>query len=414
MFRGLLESGKLRGKDNDESGCIFQGLVVIVALRCEAATAVADVVAHHLGRARRIDGVAQLKQPVMAGACESGRGLVCSAAADEGFGPVRKLLKNYANFISVVLFQCTETDIADLLLPENQHKKLTSVLKGWRQTTCARVIELPRSSLFTDNSNGEEPKYSDARPSADFIDMISILNKASDIDERSGLLVFFPEIPGCGKSAWVAGVEKDLTDCFRSPQNGKPRNVVVKIGDNTTGKFWMLVKQIRISDRSCIMIADKNAPQSVWSQIGDICSSTKAVPVPVVVDSMALRTTRVQGMRKPDGTIVGDFVHLYPFSLPFLAVCVTRVMNRAAGTHAGKLDSSTARACMIVVKFFGFYRRLSADDFLAILASKLSSAKELAAPSPVEVPFFSSESGNESLPGDLEEILVEAVQAQVG
>jgi hypothetical protein len=239
------------------------------------------------------------------------------------------------------------------------------------------------------------------------------LKKASDIDERPGLLVFFPGIPGCGKSVWTAGVENAVTAALRAPENGNPRNLVVKIGDKTTGKFWPLVKQIRINDRSGILIADKNAPPAIWGQIGEICSATKAVPVPVLVDSMALRTTRVQELRKPDGTVAGDVTHLYPFSLAFLAVCIARVMDRDAGTHPGKLDSSTTRACMVVVKFYGFYRKLSADDFAATLASKLSDSHTMTAPSPIEIPFFASESASDPLPCDLEEVLLEAIQAQV-
>jgi len=409
VFRDLFESGKLDA-DMEASDCKFQGLVVVVSMQRETAEAAADAISKHLGGARRMDGLSEVKQPVMAGACETGRGLVCSAIVEDGFGPVRKLLKSFANFISVVIFQCSDAEIDELSLPTDRKGKFNSMLKGWRKTTCARVIELPGSSLFKSDPSDDDAEIS---PSSDFLEMISTLNQASEIDERPGLLVFFPAIPGCGKSSWVSGIEEELKAFLQSPESGTPRNLVVQIGDKTKEKFWNLVKHTRINDRSCVFIADKNAPEGIWSQIGLICTATKAMAVPVLPDPMALRTTRVEGMRKPDGTFVESCTHLYPFSLPYLAVCMTRVMDRPAGAHVGKLDSSTPRACMVVVKFFSLYRKITADEFLATLTSKLASAKTLVKPSPIEVPFFASESTSESLPSALEEILIEAIQAQV-
>jgi len=418
LFTDLYKSGKFVADGEIVSRCKFQGLVVVVSFSQKAAEAVADYIANQLGGAERINDVNQLKPSAMLSACESGRGLVCSAVVEDGPGAVRKLCKNFSDFISVVVFGCSDLEISKLLVPNQEEKKLLGFLRSWRKMACARVIELPGSSFFGEAYSHEDDDLDgagndDIQPSSDFFEMLSTLDKSSEIDERPGILVFFPAIPGCGKSAWVAGAKKALNGILppkSSDEGTKQRNLIVQIGDQTKEKFWPLVKRTRLKDRPSIYIADKNAPVSVWNSIGEICAATKALAVPVLPDGSALRTTQIEGVRLPDGSIE-EAVHFYPFSLQFLAVCMARVIERPPGSHAGKLDASTSRACMIVVSFFSFYRKITADEFLETLTARLTSAGAIVTPSPIEVPFFGS--GEDAIPDDLELVMKEALQAQV-
>ena len=141
------------------------------------------------------------------------------------------------------------------------------------------------------------------------------------------------------------------------------------------------------------------------------CATTGAVPVPVLPDERAILTTAIDGLQMPDGTIVPSARHLYPFSLPFLAVCMARVLERKPSSHPGDLDSGTQYACMIVIMFFSFYRGVSADEFLDAMDVNLNRQGTLEM-APVQLPFF-EESASLELPADLRGVLVEALQLQV-
>jgi hypothetical protein len=412
LFQVLYKAGRCTASaETEASDCLLQGVVIVISARLESAKIVADYIAEQLGRAKRIDEVRQVTERFMGRACERGMGYVCAAVVQDGTGGIRKLLTKYADFVSIVLFQCSEVDISGLL-PAEEVKKAENMMIGWRKTRCARVIELPGSSLFDpdDMDTGEKRSL---RPLDTFSEMLLQLKRSPDVDERPGILVFFPSVPGSGKSACVTGIDKEVANALVSVDNKPDRNIFVQVGDTTKEKFWPLVKRTRQRDCSCIYIADKNAPSSAWGTVANICSTTKALAVPVLPDASAIRTTRIVGMRKPDGSFIAEAVHIYPFSLQYLAVCIARVMERTEGSHAGKLDRSTARACMIVVKFFALYRAMSADNFFDKLTTNLSSAGALVTPAPIEIPFFRQGSGTKSLPEDLEQVLIEALRAQV-
>jgi hypothetical protein len=408
LFQELYERGDIMIDNEVSKDCLLRGLLVVVALERETADRVAACIAEQLGGARRIHGVDQIAADVMVMSCESGKGHVCSAVVDDGPSGVRKLCKNYADFISIAIFQCSEDDIARSLLP--QQNKTSGFLKGWRKTRCAKIYELEGGSM--DGDAMETDDNLSFETSDTFREMLAELKRNSVVDERPGLLVFFPGIPGCGKSAYSGVDEKELQEVLDGKEDTPSRKLIVQVGDKTNEKYWPLVRRMRLKDRSSVYIADKNVPRTSWGMVGDICAATKALAVPVIPDRRALRTTRIEGLRKPDGTLVSDRVHVYPFSLPYLAVCVARIMDRPAGSHAGKLDSSTARACMVVVKFFSLYRNLSADEFVDDLTAKFSEAGALVSSDPIEVPFF-RENGDEKLPDDLEGILEEALRCQV-
>lgn len=413
LVQRLYKAGKLTLSDDMYfSNCDFQGLVIAVSAKRETSKIVADYIAEQLGGAKQIDDVDQVNNSMIATACEKGKGYVCNAAVGDRFSGIRKLMKDFGDFVSIVLFQCSEADIKGLLLPENEEKVALSMMNGWRSTRCSRVIELPGTSLF-DLSGINTDEGLSIRPSAAFTEMLLLLMKSPVLDERPGLLVFFPSIPGSGKSTCVTGMEKDVADALVGVGKESNRNVFVQVGDKTKEKFWRLVKRTRIKVHSCINIADKNAPPSAWGIVADICVATKALAVPVFPDASAIRTTRIVGVRKPDSTAIVEVVHVYPFSLQYLAVCIARVTERPAGSHAGRLDRSTERACLIVVKFFALYRAISAEDFLDMLMTKLTSAGALVTPAPIQIPFFESRRNKENFPADLKQVLAEALSAQV-
>ncbi|KAF3453988.1 hypothetical protein FNV43_RR04431 [Rhamnella rubrinervis] len=132
------------------------------------------------------------------------------------------------------------------------------------------------------------------------------------VQKDEGLIVFFPGIPGCAKSALC----KEL---LNAPGGfGDDRPVQSLMGDLIKGKYWQKVADERRRKPYSIMLADKNAPNAeVWRQIEDMCHSTRASAVPVVPDS--------------EGTDSN------PFSLDALAVFMFECFN-------GNLDKASSNA----------------------------------------------------------------------
>jgi hypothetical protein len=224
--------------------------------------------------------------------------------------------------------------------------------------------------------------------------------------QQMGMLVFVPGIVGCGKSSLFGSkTAAELKD--RLPSG---RELKIRMGDLTKGRYWPQVQK-ELQPQS-IYLADKNVPGSEsWSYVADVCAATSTLGVPLVPDEAALRTTRASGMRLPNGDFVADRIHVYPFSLRYLAVCMARVNQRPPRSHPGKLDSATTRASFVVIKFFSLYRRISADDFLKKMRHKFQSRGAKLAWSPIQVPFFKENAT--SLPRDLVENLMDALHVQV-
>jgi hypothetical protein len=317
----------------------------------------------------------------------------------------------------MVFYGCSEEDIEVEFLgaPDKERKKCLGMSKAWRKQACAVSIELPRGSI---TNLGDDA----ATPTAEFHAAVEKIKQAAPADGeekegKPGLLVFFPGIPGCGKSSLLDSVmEKELQSQVSAKEKEKSedleRKVHIRVGDEEGKNFWSLAKTTRKKDTSCIFIVDKNTPPASWNVIGNTCSETSGIPLPVLPDRSVLQTTSLKGARKPDGSFSKDTSHFYPFSLPYLAVCMARVLERKPSSHAGKLDSGTPIACMIVVMFYSFYRYMAAEDLQETLMSKLKNEGTLDALRPIEIPFL-PESDNNKLPADLEEVIVEALQFQV-
>ncbi|KAK1364852.1 putative 2',3'-cyclic-nucleotide 3'-phosphodiesterase [Heracleum sosnowskyi] len=156
------------------------------------------------------------------------------------------------------------------------------------------------------------------------------------VRKDEGLIVFFPGIPGCGKSALC----KEIISSSEGLKDGRPVHSLM--ADLTKGNYWMKVADGLTRKPYSIILADKNAPNiEVWRRIEEICSSTKAFAVPVVTDCEGTDTN--------------------PYSLDALAVFIYRVLLRA--NHPGSLDKACPTAGYVLLKFYHFYNGQDRREF---------------------------------------------------
>lgn len=167
------------------------------------------------------------------------------------------------------------------------------------------------------------------------------------VPKDEGMIVFFPGIPGCAKSALC----KELLSA-QGGLLGDDRPVHSLMGDLIKGKYWQKVAEERKKKPKSIMLADKNAPnEEVWRQIEDMCRRTRASAVPVVPES--------------EGTDSN------PFSLDALAVFVYRVLQRV--NHPGSLDKASPNAGYVLLMFYHLYDGKSRKEFEGELIDRFGS-----------------------------------------
>ena len=423
-FQSLYEQGQIRyvfGKQEEANHYTYRGLVLVLSLDKESCDRAADFIANEL-RARRVADIKELKPETLLIMQEKGHGAVCSSVLlDGGMGQFRKLLKDSASGVSIVLFQCTECDVKSAYPDDKIRKKVLGMIKGWKNIKCSYVVDLPGSALFVGNSNNQpfdknEEKEKQLVLDDSFLTAISCLKEVSRtlpvVDYRSGLLVFFPGMPGCGKSSLL---DSSTIDAIRQGMHKldkkATRQLLVSVGDQTPGKFWPHVTTLRLQDPSSVLIADKNVPSGTWETVGKVAATTRAIAVPVIPDLTVLQTTIIHGTRNLDGAVKDSHrTHCYPFALKYLALCMTRVCDRSPGSHVGKLDEGTMRACLIVIKFFTLYRRVTAEEFSDLIFERMARMGAWSASYPVQIPVFSMDSDGTRLPEDFEALLTEAIQ----
>jgi len=200
-------------------------------------------------------------------------------------------------------------------------------------------------------------------------------DKIPKMDCRRGMLVYFPVIPGFGKSSLCNGLTPSFVKLQSAdrvlmegdpalqinvaiPQGAqRPRKLTIRAGDAIKEKFWPTVRQEKLKEKSSIYIADKNVPPNSFYIVRDIVESLNLLGVAILPDSGALTDTTV--VHRSLTTNGEDILRSYPFSLAFLVICIARVLSRE---HIGKLDSRSTHACMVVIKFFAFFRGLSSDS----------------------------------------------------
>ncbi|XP_022964893.1 tRNA ligase 1 isoform X1 [Cucurbita moschata] len=206
----------------------------------------------------------------------------------------------------------------------------------------------------------------DAAPSSPMLSRKDVVPKAE------GLIVFFPGIPGCAKSALCREI-------LNAPGGlGDDRPVNTLMGDLIKGRYWQKVADERRRKPYSIMLADKNAPnEEVWRQIEDMCHSTRASAVPVIPDS--------------EGTDSN------PFSLDALAVFMFRVLQRV--NHPGNLDKASPNAGYVLLMFYHLYEGKSRREFEGELIDRFGSL--------VKIPLLKSD--RSPLPDNLKTILEEGL-----
>nr|CAD1818356.1 unnamed protein product [Ananas comosus var. bracteatus] len=202
---------------------------------------------------------------------------------------------------------------------------------------------------------------------------ISPASATTDVVPKSeGLIVFFPGIPGCAKSALCKEI-------LSTPGGlGDNRPVHSLMGDLIKGRYWQKVADERKRKPCAITLADKNAPnEEVWRQIEDMCRSTKASAVPVVPES--------------EGTDSN------PFSLDALAVFMFRVLQRV--NHPGNLDKASPNAGYVLLMFYHLYDGKSRREFESELYERFGSL--------VKMPLLKAD--REPLPEPVKSILEEGI-----
>ncbi|KAK3126607.1 hypothetical protein QOZ80_7AG0559280 [Eleusine coracana subsp. coracana] len=192
------------------------------------------------------------------------------------------------------------------------------------------------------------------------------------VPKAEGLIVFFPGIPGCAKSALC----KEILNMPGGLGDNRPLHSLM--GDLIKGRYWQKVAEERKKKPARITLADKNAPnEEVWSQIENMCGTTKAAAVPVIPDS--------------EGTDSN------PFSLEALAVFMFRVLQRV--NHPGNLDKTSPNAGYVLLMFYHLYDGKSRREFENELYERFGSV--------VKMPLLKSD--RTPLPGDVKGILDEGI-----
>jgi hypothetical protein len=383
----------------DESGS-FRGLFIVVGPDAVSASAVADFLANQWCSAKRLDDVSKLDKAFMERSLMRGGGHVLSVGLLDnygGSGKVRELVKEYKDVIMMVLFDVVGN--SDIM----KEPKTKGLLNSWQKIDCGKVFTLSGKSLFREDGSLEADE-----------NIETMVNECTfrNSYERPGILVFFPQVPGCGKSCLTSDEHRIRAAIENSGVAEKSRKVLVIAGDQTKDKYWPKVRHTRLRDTSSVVLADKNAPTPSWGTIGEVCEFTQAVAVPVLPQD-ALQTTEIVGVRSLHGDDGADKLHVYPYSLAYLAVCMARVLDRPPGSHQGKLDCGTKRACIIVLQFYSLYRNLTAEQFEDVMKSKFENRGATFSALPINIPFFRTGTVDEDLPSDLQEVLMDGLKLMV-
>ncbi|KAL5711349.1 hypothetical protein ACHQM5_021813 [Ranunculus cassubicifolius] len=168
------------------------------------------------------------------------------------------------------------------------------------------------------------------------------------VSKDEGMIVFFPGIPGCAKSALCKEIQNIPGGL------GDDRPIHSLMGDLIKARYWPKLAEERRKKPYTITLADKNAPnEEVWRQvifslapiyscivkytfiflflqIEDMCRSTRASAVAVIPDS--------------EGTPSN------PYSLDALAVFIFRVLQRVNHPNRREFESELIERFGNVVK----------------------------------------------------------------
>ncbi|KAL7115693.1 hypothetical protein ACP275_04G197800 [Erythranthe tilingii] len=217
-----------------------------------------------------------------------------------------------------------------------------------------------RAEDFMAIIEGRRDEEGDLEPERDIIPSSPTPMVKEVIRKDEGLIVFFPGIPGCAKSALCKEI-------LSAPGGlGDDRPVHSLMGDLVKGKYWGKIAEERRKKPYSVLLADKNAPnEDVWRQIEDMCRRTKASAIPVVPDSEGTESN--------------------PFSLDALAVFIFRVLNRS--NHPGNLDKSSPSAGYVLLMFYHLYDGKNRTEFEAELIERFGSLVKMPLLKPNRAPL---------------------------
>lgn len=382
-FTKRYDSGEFHSVSKETS---FHGLIVLVGLVKSKMDTLAQAISKELKCTKIVHDINEVTdKDVLLSTHRKCGGLLCIAAIEEGVGSVRKLARDHEDAIRVI--KLDDDDRISLCGDDKQRlQKITGMAVAWKKVKCKLSLELPRQAAdqIDLEATVEYLEANDVAKAA--IDKLKASSGDTNLDERPGLIVFFPSMPGTGKSSLC----HELTN--ESLGMGSDRRLLVKEGDQIKGQFYKIVTKEVLNNPASVVIVDKNVPPASFSSIHNLSIGSRSFALPVIFSGM-------------EDTSIGQ--HTYPFTLKHLAVCISRVLKRDANSHKGKLDSGTKNACLVVVKFYCFYRNLTVERLMSKLRSiGCSQCEELT------IPFFAKQEYASEIPGDLQSALEDAVLLQ--
>ena len=381
-FTKRYDSGDFHSVSKEPS---FRGLIVLVGLVKSNMDTLAQAIAKELNCKKIVCDINDVtEKDVLLSTHRTCGGLLCIAAIEEGIGSVRKLARDHEDAIHVI--NLDDDDRVTLCGEDKQRlQKIAGMATAWKKVKCKLSLELSRQAADQIDLEAtiEYLETNDVAKAA--MDKLKSSGDAS-LDERPGLIVYFPSMPGTGKSSLCRELSNESLDM------GSDRKLLVKEGDQIKGQFYKIVTKEVLNNPASVVIVDKNVPPASFSSVHNLSIGSRSFALPVIFSGM-------------EDTSIGQ--HTYPFTLKHLAVCISRVLKRDAKSHKGKLDSGTKNACLIVVKFYCFYRNLTVERLVSKLRSiGCSQCEELT------IPFFTKQECASKIPRDLESALEDAVLLQ--
>ncbi|KAL7543626.1 hypothetical protein ACHAXR_012913 [Thalassiosira sp. AJA248-18] len=346
-YNSLYSNGKFQSSPAEESS--FNGLIVIVGLSKIKLEPLLLSVSKELHCSRIVRDIHSITdKDVLLSLQQPGGGLICIAEIEGGFGNLRNLAKQNQEAIYIILVEADLEETADTDI--NRLRKIKGMTQGWRKTKCNMLLDLPSVAAAQPDANATLEYLRNDPTAKAVMEKLKESSNKNQRDERPGLIIYFPSIPGSGKSSLCQSITAN------SLGMGDDRQLILMEGDQVKGKFYNVVRQEVLTKPASVALLDKNVPPTSFSSVHTLCVEGKSIALPVL--SAGMKDTWV-------GKSVSS--HVYPFSLQHLAACMSRVLIRQPNTHNGKLDSATEKACMVVVKFYCFYRNMTA----ALLKEKL-------------------------------------------
>ena len=240
---------------------------------------VAKLLSQELGGVHTYDSIEELKGCQGAIQASTGGGLVVSATVED-VKRLRSHMKGIDSNLYVILVGCDETSI-EASARSNQ-KTLMGLVRAWQHNHhAAMVVNVASSPVWeaqavTDSMDTDQilPFEAGEELKRVAMQLMKHSNQNQAMDIRRGLLVFFPGIPGCGKSALSGAASQQLLKTFLATyqvdelSQCPPRELNVVVGDRVRGSYWKHIHQLRHRHPATVLIADKNVPRDTWSIVG--------------------------------------------------------------------------------------------------------------------------------------------------